>query len=342
MSNAMRSILRQATRKAGDKVNILCSPTHERYQQSLATTNADFWMYQANGIKQWDSRFGLMPDNHHLIRPLVDGEPIQNPIPKWLEFDAVLTQSKQGQFQVHKQLANILHLPLISLEHTLPTPQWKQSSAILQQLKQMRGDINIFISEFSRNEWGWAEDEADIIYHGIDTDIFKLRGLERTPHILSVVNDWINRDWCCGFNLWRQSTQGLQVHPIGATPGLSLPAKSLDDLVNEYNTSMVFINTSLISPIPTSLLEAAACGCAIISTDNCAIGELIEHGVNGFLSNSPEGIRYHCQELLKNPALCAEFGMRARRTVKEKFNKETFVNKWNDVFERAANITFKG
>jgi hypothetical protein len=171
------------------------------------------------------------------------------------------------------------------------------------QINNMRGFKNVYISEFSLKEWGV---EGEVIHHGIDTDTFKSTNLERKPVILSVVNDWVNRDYFCGFNLWRTVTQGLSVKPVGATPGLSEPAKSTDELVEFYNSHQVFLNTSLVSPVPTSLMEAMACECAVVSTNTCMIPEVIEHGVSGFLGKTQEELRFYCQKLLDNPDLCKE------------------------------------
>ena len=56
----------------------------------------------------------------------------------------------------------------------------------------------------------------------------------------------------------------------------STPAESVADLVNEYCSSKVFLNTSTVSPIPTTLLEAMSCGSAVVSTATCMIPEIIE------------------------------------------------------------------
>ena len=123
---------------------------------------------------------------------------------------------------------------------------------------------------------------------------------EREPICLSVVNDWANRDWCCGFTIWQGVTKGLPVSVLGDTPGLSKPASSFDKLVRAYQSSRIFLNTSTISPVPTSLLEAMACGCAVVSTATCMIPEIIKNGVNGFISNDEEELKEMLVELLNN------------------------------------------
>jgi hypothetical protein len=128
---------------------------------------------------------------------------------------------------------------------------------------------------------GPADPSVRVIHHGVDTDTFSPNDMlcDRKPHLLSVVNDWVNRDWCCGFNLWRETTKDLPGPRRRGTPGLSEPAKSVADLVMKYRSSLVFLNTSLISPVPTALLEAMACGCAVVSTRNCMIPEALRPGL---------------------------------------------------------------
>lgn len=337
MASIVGSILRAATREPGSPLSIITFPTHEAYETGLCLTGHNFYAMRANGIKDWNRTYRPLPANYTLLNAAKGG----NQLPPELDFDLILSQNKFGQFQIAQSLARQLHLPLVSLEHTLPVPQWgKQQRAAL---KHMRGDVNVFISEFSRKEWGF-EGEADVIHHGIDTKTFKPNSLvvKKQAHVLSVVNDFVNRDWCCGYKLWEQVTKGLPFKLVGDTPGLSLPSKSVADLVMHYRKSLVFLNTSLVSPVPTALLEAMACGCAVVSTATCMIPEIIQDGVNGFISNDPQVLRNHVSNLLANPDLAKAMGDAARKTIEERFSMDAFVSKWNDTFEKAANITYTG
>jgi hypothetical protein len=284
-------------------------------------------------VKDWNYAYRTLPSNYTLLNPLKG--PAQ--IPNDLDFDLVLSQNKFGSFQLLKQFADAWHLPLISLEHTLTHPTWTPTQ--LENLKAMRGDVNVFISEYSRKEWGWGENEALVVHHGIDTECFAPRNdFQREPHLLSVVNDWINRDWCCGFRFWRQATDGLPVHVLGATPGLSQPAKTLDELVYTYRRSLIFVNTSTVSPVPTALLEAMSSGCCVVSTATCMIPEIIQHGINGYLCDSPEQMKNILLRLLDSPEHCAELGRAARQTILDRFNLNSFTGSWNNIFEYASSI----
>lgn len=333
LNSPVGSILRKATRTPDEPLNIITFPTHERYESNLAKTGHNFYSFNAEGIKEWNETYAKLPENYRLLR---------NTLPLHVDFDIVLSQNKFGQFQHAKQIADVLHLPLVSLEHTLPAPNWTQQKR--EALKNMKGDYNVFISDYSVTEWQFdLAISTRVIKHCVDTDIFQNYDKERDSKLLSVVNDWINRDWCCGFTQWKQIVNkgDLPVMVVGDTEGLSKPAKDIDELVQAYNSSTIFLNTSVISPVPTALLEAMSCGCCPITTATCMIPEVIEHGVNGYMSNNMETLRGYCIELLGNPKKAKKMGEAARETILKLFNKERFLREWNELFREAAEVTYK-
>ena len=336
MISPVSSIIRAATRK-NEKLNILTFPTHERYETMLCKTGHNFYAYRAEGIKDWNDTYAKLPENYQLL----DSSLEENQIPEYVDFDIVLSQNKFGQFQIAEKLASRMHLPMVSLEHTLPMPQWGEN--VLKQTDAMRGDINVFISNYSINNWNW-QDRKDtmVVTHGIDTDLFSSKELERENTILSVVNDWINRDWCCGFLFWQDLIQGLPYKVVGDTPGLSKPAASTEELVATYQNSRIFLNTSTISPVPTALMEAMSCGCAVVSTATCMIPEVIENGVNGFITNNVGEMKQYLVDLLNDEDMAKEIGENARKTIVEKYSSEQFVKNWDRLLTNASKITFKG
>lgn len=332
------SITRAATRK-DEPLNILTFPTHERYETNLCKTGHNFYSYCASNVQEiksdWNRNYGEPPENYMLL----DGRLDMLQIPLDVDFDLVLCQNKFGQFQLGQNIARQLQLPVVCLEHTLPMPMWPPER--LEAMRNMVGDINVFISDFSVVEWGFSPFDSVVIKHCVDSDYFfpddELGNIERENRILSVVNDWINRDWCCGFQIWQRVTQGLPVFPVGDTKGLSKPAKP-DELVGLYSGSRIFVNTSTISPVPTALLEAMSCGCAVVSTATCMIPEIIENGVNGFITNNEDEMRAYLEQLLNDKELATKLGKAARQTIIDKFSVERFTMEWNDIFNRVANI----
>jgi len=340
MATTIGSITRAATRRPDEPLNILTCPTHESYEVGLAKTGHNFYAIRTPQVKDWNRQYRPVPENYVLLNPS-RGE---GQLPPDVDFDLVLAQNVFAQFQLLSSVARRLHLPLVRLEHTLTHPSW--GPAQLDALRRMRGDLNVFISEFSVGEWGWdaSDQTVRVVHHGIDTATFSPNEMlcDRKPLLLSVVNDWVNRDWCCGFKLWQQVTRDLPVQVVGATPGLSEPAKSVPDLVMKYRGSRVFVNTSLISPVPTALLEAMACGCAVVTTGTAMIPEVIRHGENGLMSNDPGELRSYCERLLADEDLARRLGEQARRTILERFSMTTFVTNWDRLLREAANIVYTG
>lgn len=333
MPSLIGSLLRQASRKPDEKLNILTFPTHERYETGLAKTGHNFFAYRGKDIKDWNTTFAPLPANYHLLN-------YEEEMSLDIDVDLVLSQNKFGQFNYAKQFSQKYNCPLISLEHTLPPTGM---SDLKEKFNKMKGHANVFISEYSVAQWGYALSQSVVIHHGIDTKLFHPTNTNkeiRKPYLLSVVNDWINRDWCCGFKLWQEVSRGKQVCVVGDSPGLSKPANGVNELVRFYQDAPIFLNTSLISPVPTALLEAMSCGCAVVSTATCMIPEIINHGVNGFISNNPEELKEYCQILLDNPVLAARLGKMARMTIEQNFSMDKFVKSWNGLFNYLSSGTF--
>lgn len=325
MSSQTLSILNKSFLKK-EKYNIITFDTHERYQSQLAKTGHNFYSFRYEGCKEWNETYAKIPDNYYILP--------KNTIPNGISYDFILSQSKFGQFQMAKEIQRVFNLPIISLEHTLPIPSWPNQQT--EAFRQMNGNINVFISEYSSREWKM---NGKIIHHSVDTELFNSEPvMQKEDYVLSVVNDYVNRDYCCNFKGWQRITKGLNTRLVGDTPGLSKPAASTQELVEEYKKAKVFLNTSTISPVPTALLEAMSCGCAVVSTATCMIPEVIKNGYNGFISNDEVELRKNIDTLLNNEDLRLTLGENARKTIKENFSEEKFISNWNQIFAQTYGV----
>ena len=334
------SILKRSKIERGNKLNILCAPTHERFSECLAATGHNFYLFCDPVFKQpyWDHQYATLPENIILLDESLG--PYQ--IPSWLDIDILLAQNRWGQIQLFKELQQQYHIPLIFLEHTIPNDCTDEQ---IRGAAKNRGDINVFLWHYSERAWLAQEYENRIIPHGMDHEFWSPNNKsvdQKNQVVFSCVNDWIKRDEFCGWNLYQQSISGLPVLIKGKTPGVSVPAKDTNELRKFYRNSRVFLNTSLVSSLPMSLIEAALCECACVSTSTCAIPELFTDGHDCIFANTPDEINAACKLLLQDDELATRLGKVARETVIQKLSVQSFVDKWNDVFYDAVDLVYKG
>jgi glycosyltransferase involved in cell wall biosynthesis len=322
----VKRIIDIANREKNSVYNILTFPTHERYETQLCKTGHNFYALNIKDGKKWNESQTPIPHNYYILP--------ENQACEYINYDFILVQSRYWQYEVASQLNRNLQIPMIVLDHTLP-PEISENK--LKSLKGMVGNINVFISEFSQNSWK-IHDNATVIHHGIDSDMFTPKSIAREKYILTVANDFIKRNYCLHYDLWCELTDGLPNKVVGETEGLSKSASSLSELVDEYNKCQVYFNTST-TPIPMSLLEAMACGCAVVTVDASMMPEIIENGVNGFITNDKDELKKHLTELLNNDDLRETLGNNARKTILEKFSEQAFLNKWNSVFDNIYEVS---
>lgn len=336
MPTPIGSILHRAKRKPGDALNVLTFNTHERVQgMMMGLLPHQFYCLGGPGIKDWNPNYGPVPLNHTIL----DKTKGEFQIPNDVEIDCVLSQSRHAHFGMAKHFSSKLQVPLITYEHCIPHPSWPKKH--IESLKSSIGDINVYITDFSIKAWGFEPSEKHLaIYHYVDTDYFaSTEGIKITP-VLTVCNDMPGRPNEVGWQLWQEINGLSQVKPklVGDNRGWSEAPKTLEELKAEYQSAKLFLNTTISSTIPTSMLEAMACGAIPISTKTGAIPEIIKHGVNGLLYENPKQAVEFIQQILSNPPLMKFLAKNARKTVVEKFTKEAYVTKWNMVFDKVISL----
>lgn len=319
----MTSVRNYVTRKPKDKFKILTFCTHERYETTLCKTGHEF--YSLSTSKKWD---GEIPDNYHIMDKT-------NFIPSG--YDLILSQSRFGQFEFASRLNQRLRLPIITLEHTVPTPDL--SKIHLDKMCSMVGDVNVFISNYSAKVWSdlGIKNSVNVIEHCVDTDVFKPTDEPKDSYILTVANQFKYRDYCLNYSLW-ESVKRRCVYPMVVVGAGNedigfLEAKDTNELVSYYNNAAIYLNTTSHSTIPMSLLEAMSCGCAIITTGTCGIPEFIQDGVNGLVANTEEEV-LQCIYNLKDKELRKTLGSNARQTILDRCNENRFIAEWNEIFQK--------
>lgn len=325
MQTLTTSILNRIEKKR--QLKILTFPCHEGWQTLFAETGHEQHMLSMPGVKTWDFQTRPLPKNAYIIKldKIEDFVPTEN-------YDIVLSQNRLQQHGFMASTAMRYNIPMIQIDHTEPPPGIVGDYSA--QLRSMRGlSANVFITEYNRNSWGGLPDDP-VIPHGINTDLF--RGWHGTEaQGISIVNFFPQRDVFCGWNLWQSISKIVPVKLVGENPGLSKSINDLPELVAALCSARFFLNTSQLSPVPLSMIEAMACGCPVVTTAKQEIPNIIQNGVNGIMSNEPAELVQGCLRLLEDPAYAKFLGDNARKTVMERFNIQQFVEKWNGVLYNA-------
>jgi glycosyltransferase involved in cell wall biosynthesis len=92
--------------------------------------------------------------------------------------------------------------------------------------------------------------------------------------------------------------------------------------------------------LPKSLLEAAACGRAIVTTDVPGCRDLVRHGVEGLLvpPGSADALAAALRRFLDQPELVAHMGAAARERVQAGYSERQVASAVMDFYGRLTNV----
>jgi glycosyltransferase involved in cell wall biosynthesis len=121
--------------------------------------------------------------------------------------------------------------------------------------------------------------------------------------------------------------RGVEVEFSPRIPNQELPAI--------INRAQVYALVSRFEGHAKTLLEAMACGSAVIGTKTTGIVEEIQHMENGYLCDlDAQSIAHGLAELLANEKLCEKMGQKARSWVVDRYSVDRVLAMEIDVIER--------
>lgn len=100
-----------------------------------------------------------------------------------------------------------------------------------------------------------------------------------------------------------------------------------DDIRGIWQMSDISVLPSYREGLPLSLLESAAMGKPIVTTDVPGCREVVDDGVNGFLAppKDPEALANAIEKLVVNPELREQFGLASRERAVKEFSSERVI-----------------
>lgn len=102
----------------------------------------------------------------------------------------------------------------------------------------------------------------------------------------------------------------------------------------------IYLSTSEFEGLPIAMLEAMSCEVPIVSTRAGGIGEVIQHGKQGFLTEIEEWeeLEGYCIQLLQNPELRKTMAQAARDRVIEKFSMRRMVSELERIYMEVIKV----
>ena len=109
-----------------------------------------------------------------------------------------------------------------------------------------------------------------------------------------------------------------------------------DDMLEVFSqASIACLPSAYGEGVPKFLIEAAACGLPIVTTDSPGCREIVKDGANGFLVpvGNAEGLADALKELILNEGLRDAMGQAGRQLAKAEFSEELVVRQTLGVYE---------
>lgn len=146
MNNVMSTILRAASRKEDEPLNILTPPYKNEIIKFLCDTGNNIFLLQNENIR-WDFK-DATPDNLNLL----DFTRGDSQIPLYRDIDLIFAPSRSNAFmQWIMQISTFYHIPLLMAEDIPLNPN--PNLETLNKVEKLKGDTNVFQTEFIKNSW---------------------------------------------------------------------------------------------------------------------------------------------------------------------------------------------
>jgi glycosyltransferase involved in cell wall biosynthesis len=106
------------------------------------------------------------------------------------------------------------------------------------------------------------------------------------------------------------------------------------DIAEQYAASNIVCLPSYREGLPKSLIEAAACGRAVVTTDVPGCRDAIEPGITGLLvpPRDPGALADAIEHLIENPSELKNMGRAGRRLAEREFGIDKIVNQHLEIY----------
>jgi glycosyltransferase involved in cell wall biosynthesis len=216
------------------------------------------------------------------------------------------------------------------------------------------------LKEHLRRTYLYPGRRIDVCHNGVDTDAFSPNGRARLPQLsgsgLVIGSVCVMRR---EKNLPQLIQAFAQVRKRSEAKLLLMGSgpeeASLRSLVAELNLTGdccflpsspdvrgalrsidIFVSPSLSEGLPNAVMEAMACGCAVVSSNVGGCPELIDHGIHGLLAKPAdlEDMIRQLETLVQDRALCAQVGSAGAARMQRDFSIPASTRRMQSIYAR--------
>lgn len=212
-------------------------------------------------------------------------------IPFTLELPTV-TKFHDCKQEEQKYLREQMSAPIRFLDSLLnPTRR------IIDQRAIRKSDRLIFNSNFTRNAWARNYDlstESDIIYNGVNTDIFYPRDRTRDEEYVFYIGHTERKGLSKVRKFARETDIPVYVAGVSRVAGEGITAVgrvSQDKLAEFYSDAIATVHPAEFEAFGNIVLESLACGTPVIVSENCGAAEIIDETCGAVTDNLERGVR---------------------------------------------------
>lgn len=141
-----------------------------------------------------------------------------------------------------------------------------------------------------------------------------------------------------GLNQEDRDTLERTARELGVHKHIALRGRVEDaELINLYRVADLYVTPTRYEGFGLTLLEAMTAGAPLVSTDIPVVNEIVQHGVNGWLTryNDPEDLARGMLALLDDPATRQRLIQGGRDTVATRFREEQLVSRLENALRDA-------
>ena len=239
----------------------------------------------------------------------------------------------------------------------------KESGPILGRLSARWPRYQIsnsaFVAEAIRSANGpWSPLHIRVVRNGIDLERFaysnwsasgkpsivgvgSLLPLKRWDRILRVVRQVRSQGIDCSLTIAGEGPERASLERMAQDLGIQEHAVFIgatSDVPELLRQSRLLVHASETEGCPNAVMEAMACGRAVLATDSGDVPLLVDDGKTGFVVSrgNDKALADRLVELVTNPDLCMAMGRNGRKKAEREFDLHSLVTGTLDAYRAAG------